>query len=163
VCVMVPPIANAAGPEINVERTYYDQYRLIDQTVRRLQRQRPGVVDLYFVGFAGYAAEDVFYRELSAAQRLFSSRFDTAGRSVALSNNPASVNESPSASGHTLLAALEQVGRRMDPEEDVLFLFLTSHGEPGRMIVDFPPLRLNHLSPADLRYAMDSAGIKWRV
>ena len=53
---------------------------------------------------------------------------------------------------------------RMSPEEDVLFLFLTSHGDKGgRFSLSFWPLRLNDLTAADLKAMLDDAGIRHRV
>ena len=35
----------------------------------------------------------------------------------------------------------------MNPDKDVLMLFLTSHGQPGLFAVHFPGFPLNHLTP----------------
>jgi hypothetical protein len=51
----------------------------------------------------------------------------------------------------------------MDRDEDVLFLFLTSHGSKDRLSTNFWPLRHNSLGAADLRSMLDEAGIGWRV
>jgi hypothetical protein len=52
----------------------------------------------------------------------------------------------------------------MDPEEDVLVLYLTSHGSRRhRLAVDFWPLALNSIDPERLRRALDESGIKWKV
>jgi hypothetical protein len=52
----------------------------------------------------------------------------------------------------------------MDPDEDILMLFLTSHGsEDHELAVDFWPLELNTIKPEDLRKALDEAGIRFRV
>jgi hypothetical protein len=51
----------------------------------------------------------------------------------------------------------------MNPDEDILFLFLSSHGLPGQLEVALDPLELRPLYPAALRRALDDAGIKWRV
>ena len=52
----------------------------------------------------------------------------------------------------------------MQPEEDVLFLFMTSHGSPDhRFSVDFGPVPLDDLTPTQVRQALDDAGIRWRV
>ena len=53
--------SNAAGDEpsnharVNVEDTYDAQRELLDQVTGSLASQRPGVTDLYFVGFGGSA------------------------------------------------------------------------------------------------------------
>ena len=90
--------------------------------------------------------------------------FRTRGRSVKLINNPATVRDTPIATRTALAHALKRVGTLMKPEEDVLFLFLTSHGsKDGRFSLSFWPLRLNPLSAADLKVMLDDAGIRNRV
>ena len=155
--------ARSKAFRVNVEKIYYRQFRLIGQATRELAKQRPGVPDLYFVGFAGDAHQDVFLREMRSVGKLFEDRFDTKKRSVLLINNPATVGTMPLANSHNLLAALDQVRNRMDPDEDVLFLFLSSHGDPDVLSVNFKPLRLNNLKAKDLRYLLDKSRIKWRV
>jgi hypothetical protein len=52
----------------------------------------------------------------------------------------------------------------MDTSEDVLVLFLTSHGEAGvglQLDLDFQPLEA--LTPTRLLAALDGAGVHWRV
>ena len=55
---------------------------------RRARRRAPGVTDLYFVGFAGDAREDVFRKDVEAAQQVMDERWGTDGRSIVLINNP---------------------------------------------------------------------------
>jgi hypothetical protein len=152
-----------AYARIDVETTYYDQYWLMRSALDRLEKQRPGTTDLYFIGFAGDASQDVFRKEVGSVGRLFDERFDAVGRSVQLINNPATVTETALANRSNLSYALEEIGGIMDTEEDVLFLFLTSHGSKGMLAVNFRPLGLNNLTAGDLRGMLDEAGIKWRV
>lgn len=151
------------GSALNVEKVYYRQFRLVGTATRALAQQRPGVPDLYFIGFAGDASQDVFLREMRSVHALFDNRFDTKGRSLVLINNVATVDTVPLANSHNLLAALDQTAARMDREEDVLFLFLTTHGKPGVLSVDFEPLQLNNLTAPGLRSLLDRSRIKWRV
>lgn len=149
--------------QISVDWTYYDQSSLMTRSLNGLAKPRPGVTDLYFIGFAGYAPQDVFLKEVKAARQLFDSRFDTTERSMLLINNRATVKETPLANGHNLWHALRDIGERIDRDEDVVFLFLTSHGAQNLLSVDFWPLQPDNLVPDDLRTMFDKAGIKWRV
>ena len=157
------PDIKSTGPRINVEKTYYSQFRLLREATRGMAKQRPGVPDLFFVGFAGDAKQDVFLREINSVRSLFDERFDTRSRSLALINNQATMEKVPLASTHNLIASLSNVSARMDKDEDVLFLFLTTHGNPGVLEVDFPPLGLNKLTAKRLRKMLDGTGIKWRI
>ena len=49
-------------------------------------------------------------------------------------------------------------------EEDVLFLYLTSHGSRSASLAsDFWPVRPNPIDAKGLRAALDASGIKWRI
>lgn len=146
------------------EDAFYLQPRLLERELAALRPGRPGVTDLYFVGAAGYSRQDVFMREVRSVADLFRERFATEGRSVLLINNPKSVAESPIASATSLGLTLRRIGAIMDHDEDILFLFLTSHGSPDhKFALDFWPMRFNTLDPRRLRELLDEAGIKRRV
>ena len=146
------------------EDAFYLQPRLLERELAALKPGRPGVTDLYFVGAAGYSRQDVFMREVRSVAELFRERFATEGRSVLLINNPKSVAESPIASATSLGLTLRRIGAIMDPDEDILFLFLTSHGSKDhKFALDFWPMRFNTLDPRRLRELLDEAGIKRRV
>jgi hypothetical protein len=52
----------------------------------------------------------------------------------------------------------------MNRDEDVLFLYLTSHGsEDHRFSLSFWPLHLSDLDPPSLKAMLDAAAIRWRV
>lgn len=162
----MPDTDRQAAPRqrVNAERVFDAQSGLIELEKKRLLRQRPGRTDIYFVGFGSYAFEDVFMKEVRTIRTLFDTRFDSAGRSVALINNPASVDDTPLASGTNLGKVLKHIGGLMDKKEDVLVLYLTSHGSKRhRLSADFWPLSLNSINPDDLKTALDASGIRWKV
>jgi hypothetical protein len=146
------------------EETFYRQPVLLETALDGLQPGRKGVEELYFVGFAGYGSQDVFRKELEVIGRLFQARFDTAGRSLLLVNNPATVLKYPIATATALERALKKVGQVMDRDEDILVLYLTSHGsEDHRLSAELWPLTLRDIDPAMLRRMLDESGIRWRV
>ncbi len=158
--------ADAAEPPqrwIDTEQTYYAQRRLLDEALAALKPARRGVAELYFVGFAGTATQDVFMKEVGSAQQLFDERFGTRHRSLILVNNPLTVERTPVASISNLRQTLAGVAAKMNVADDILFLFLTSHGSPHRFSVNFPALRLDDLSDRELKDMLDRSGIKWRV
>ena len=146
------------------EDLFHAQGGLLDANLAALQPQRAGMADLYFVGFAPYGTQDVFGKELQTVSRLIEERFDAAGRSLLLGNDPATLGNLPIASATNLRAALARVGRIMDAEEDVLFLYITTHGsEDGELSVELPPLQLSQIRPAALARMLHDSGIKWKV
>ena len=140
------------------------QVELLVEATGSLEAQRSGIPDLYFVGFGSYADQDVFWNEVREVKALFDDRFDTQSRSIVLVNNPETVDTHPLASVDNLRFVLSRVADRMDLEEDILFLFLTSHGSKNhKLSVRFSPLWLADLSDHELATILDESGIKWRV
>jgi hypothetical protein len=140
------------------------QQELLDDALAGLEDERPGVTDLYFVGFAGNAPEDVFRKDVEAAQRVMDERWDTAGRSLALVNNPRTLLNTPIATVSNLRAALNEIGAAINHDEDVVMVYLASHGRPNHELeVTLPPLELAQLNPGALRKLLDDAGIRWRI
>jgi hypothetical protein len=146
------------------EDVFYLQPRILERELARLRPGRRGVIDLYFIGVAAYAGQDVFMKEVRSVAKLFDDRFDTRGRSLALINNPATVRASPIATATSLDLALKRVAEVMDRDEDILFLFITSHGSKDHQATfDFWPMHLDPIDPARLRKMLDRSGIKRRV
>jgi hypothetical protein len=151
--------ANPAAEDVLIA-----QPQLLYQALSDLEDERPGVTDLYFVGFAPYAAEDVFRKDIEVARDLFDDRFDTDGRSVTLINNPRTMLEVPFATVSNLRATLSEIGDIIDPDQDVVMVYLTSHGSRDhKLSIEFPPLKLDALAPEALKRMLDDAGIKWRI
>jgi hypothetical protein len=151
--------ANPATEEVLIK-----QPQLLYEALADLEDERPGVTDLYFVGFAPYAAEDVFRKDIEVAHELFDDRFDTDGRSVVLINNPGTMLDTPFATVSNLRATLFEIGDIINPDEDVVMVYLASHGtRDHKLSIEFPPLQLDALSPGTLKQLLDDAGIKWRI
>jgi len=150
--------------QINVEDIFYRQSDLIKQETDKLLPERAGQTDLYFLGLAGYADEDVFMNEAMRAKELFDEQFDTRERSLLLINNSETVEDLPLANAHNLESAVMALAETMNPEEDILFLMLSSHGsEDHKLAIDYYPLDMNDIGPGKIKTILDNAGIKWRV
>lgn len=148
----------------DAEAVFYAQPALLESALQRLAPQRPGTIDLYVVGFAGDASEGAFRNEVDFLPELAAHRLDAQDRVLRLVNHPGSATQVPLATVTNLERALQGIGERMDVNEDVLFLYLTSHGsEYPLLYVNQPPLPLDQLDPERLRDALDQAGIRWRV
>ena len=167
--IWMEPYDEARASRMNLrplthEDAFYLQPKLLERELAGLKRGRKGTVELYFVGIAGYANQDVFMKEVNSISELMRQRFDTEGRSVRLINNSKSVAEVPIASVTALKATLTRVAELMDRDEDILFLYLTSHGSKEHQFsLEFWPLNFNLLDPATLRQLLDDSGIKRRV
>jgi hypothetical protein len=103
-------------------------------------------------------------KEVQAAQTIFEQRFDAANRSVAMINNSQTLKALPLANLHNLRRVLAGLAKIMDTKEDLLFLFLTSHGAPDHWLsVRYGRLGLNHLTKHQLAKVLAESGIQNRV
>lgn len=149
---------------MDAEKLMYSQPELLATALKTLKPQRKHKSDLFFVGFAGYAMEDVFSKEVSFAKNLLDKRFDTTGHSINLINHLSTREKQPLANSTNLALTLKRIGTLMDKEEDMLVVYLTSHGSKDhKLSVRFWPLQLNDITPESLRAMLDEAKIKWRV
>jgi hypothetical protein len=140
------------------------QKELLDDALASMEDQRAGIVDLYFVGFAGDASEDVFRKDVEAAMRVMDEKWGTTDRSIALVNNPRTLLTTPIASLSNLRDALDEVAAAMDVEEDVAMVYLAAHGNRSFALdVRLAPLELLPITPQLLRKAFDDAGIRYRI
>jgi hypothetical protein len=146
------------------EKAFYAQHDALDRELAALQPQRPGIPDLYVLAAALYAGEDVFMKETRMITGLLAQRFDAGGRTVTLVNNTKTLQDHPVASLTSITRALKHLGETMNTQEDVLFLYLTSHGtEQHDLAVDFRPIRFAAIDPPALKAALDESGIRWKV
>ena len=162
--MFVEPWAPATERRPDVEATYYAQPNLLAQSLYALAPQRPGVADVYFIGVAAYADQDVFRREIEQATAIVEERFDAAGRTINLVNHTDTLNTVPLANRHNLDRVVRGLAERIDPQEDVVVVFLSSHGDDDATIaVDLGGFGMNDIAAADVREILERHGIGWRI
>jgi hypothetical protein len=134
------------------------------KAVDALQATQDDRTNMYFVGVAPYGYQDVFMKEVEAIDGLFAKNFGTEGRSLLLINNVHTVDTVPLATEANVRQALKEVGQRMKKDNDLLVLYLTSHGSKEEGLAMYlEPFQMKSLRPAALKSMLDDAGIVWRV
>src|SRR6266705_1438754 len=129
--------AEAARPRLTQEEVFHRQGFLLDEQLAALSPERPGIVDLYFVGLAGDSQQDTFSSEIVSVKELLEERFAAAGRSIVLINNT---------------------------ETYIVLLHIDTHGgNDNRLALDLPPLELAQLTPSAIARMLADSGIKWKV
>ncbi len=150
--------------ELQAEDVFYLQPQLLQGRLAALTAGQGSTAKLYFLGVAGYAAQDVFMKEVNYVHAMFDRRFGTAGRSLVLINNPKSVREAPIASVSSMQMSLNRIAQLMDVRRDVLFLYLSSHGaQDHTFTLEFDGMQFYELNPLRLREMLDISGIQNRV
>ena len=146
------------------QQTFEEQQSLWEKTMAAIARERPGVTDVYGLVFAPYASEDVFLRESTLVSRVLAERFDAEGRVVQLVNHASTASTHPWATALNMERAIDAIAQRMDRDKDVLVVYMTSHGASDfKLAASHWPLEVPPVSPAELREALDRAGVRNRV
>jgi hypothetical protein len=161
------PEAGDMPPSV-AESLLFDQRDQIDEAVDRMSAGAVGHASanpaVFFVGFAGVAEQRVFAEEIKLAAQVVGDRFAAADRRLLLINDRRDLETYPIATASGLDYALRAVARKMDPERDILFLALSSHGSPDPLLsVSNGTLPLEQLSDEDLETALRDSGIKRRI
>lgn len=139
---------------------------LIDARVAAMPPTGGDAPQLYVVGVAGDASEDVFRNEVEFLVDAVAPRLGAGAHALALVNHADSLRGAgtPLATEATLRHALAALGGRMDRERDIVLLYLTMHGSPEHALgLHLPDGSEASLAPEMLRDALDDAGIVHRV
>ncbi len=154
--------ATAAAMKEN-EQLVFEQSARLDAAISKLA-PRDSSASAFFVGFAGYGGQRVFAEEIGLAERRFAARYGSGGRSLRLVNDRRDKTAHPMATAPALRHTLNAIARRMDPEDDVLFLSLSSHGSEDATISVSNELGYwRDLSATELADMLRESGIRWKV
>jgi Peptidase C13 family len=151
-------------PPLVAESLLFDQRAQIDEVIDGMRPDLGGSPAVYFVGFAGVAEEHVFAEEIKLAARVVDDRFATAGHQLLLINDRRDIDTYPIATASGLAYALKAIAEKMNPDRDILFLAISSHGaDDASLSVSSGGLQLEQLSDEDLATALRDSGIKRRI
>jgi hypothetical protein len=152
-----------ADDDSGVESLLYDQPARLVASVEHMPPREPDKANAFFVGFAGDGEQTIFKREALFAEAVLGDHFSSEDRAVELINDNDDRDAYPIASVSGLQQVLKLIAAKMDLDEDVLVLMLTSHGSREGLAVMNGSLPLLQLSPSELEHALDESGIKWRI
>ena len=160
--------AAAAAPErprLHLTQEIFEAQQAVWQrAVDGIAPRRAGEAQVYGLVFAPYASEDVFLRESAMVATLLEERFDARGHVLRLVNHATTSAELPWATPLNLRRAVQAMAERMDREQDVLVIYMTSNGANDfKLASSHWPLTVPWLTPKELREALDAAGIRHRV
>lgn len=143
-------------------REMLDQRRRLDTALARLKKGRSGTIDAYVVSIA-LDSDPVFAREAREAARVLSGRYGGEGRTLTLAGPDGSADDLPHGSIDSLLVSLASLAEIMDPDEDVLVLYTTSHGLKLGLSYHYGDTGYGILSPARLKTVLEELGIERRI
>lgn len=146
------------------EQVFTAQPEALRRALGALAPRTPGKSNLYAIAFAGDGSEDVFRNEAEYVDTLMAKRFGSPGHTLVLENNPATLAARPLASWSNLEAALDGLAKVMDPSQDVLLLYVATHGgNDHSLLVDMDPIPLDQLDPDGLADILAKRPFRWKV
>jgi hypothetical protein len=122
------------------------QGRLLDDALSNVPASTPAV-ELYTLTLGGDGKQSVFLRESDYVSNMLNSRFGAFGQ-IRLVNHRDHLVDRPMATRENLRRAAAALAQRSGPE-DLIFIYLTSHGtSEHELVLDQPRMELSDL-PAD--------------
>ena len=122
------------------------QGRLLDAALANVPHSTPAV-ELYSLTLGGDGKQSVFLRESDYVANMLTTRFGTLGQ-IRLVNHRDHLADRPMATRENLRRAALTLAERSGPE-DLIFIYLTSHGtSEHELVLDQPRMELADL-PAD--------------
>ncbi len=153
---------NGGATPADIARLEKAQPALLQAEVSRLAPPRRGAVDVYALGIAGWADQGVFVKELDGGLQAIASVLPIKDRTVRLINRRDTLEAFPLADLQNFQAAVHAIGEVMDKDNDILVLFMTSHGEKTGFALELPGA-VTELTPQQVASTLDGAGIKNRI
>jgi hypothetical protein len=137
---------------------------LMGDALEGLAPQTAGELDVYLIT-ASLWGDPVFESEATQAEAILREHFDVdADHSILLSAGGRPERAYPTATPNNIAAAIGQVGSLIDPEEDLVVIFLTSHGShDGAMGLRETNRLAGQMRPTHLRDMLSAAGVRKRV
>jgi len=124
------------------------QGQLLEQALAAIPPSTPAI-ELYSLTLAGDGSQSVFLREADYANKLFSERFAAHGQ-ISLTNHRDHLTDRPLATRENLRRAVQTLSERSGPE-DLVFIYLTSHGSRDHQLsLQQPRLELESLPASEL-------------
>jgi hypothetical protein len=146
------------------ETVLYNQSNLLEKSWDQLQDHDANKIDLYLLSIAGDGSQGVFRRESNSLQQYFNMQLNTDGKSMQLVNSRLTSEIIPLATKTSIRRSLNAIANKMDKQQDILFLYLTSHGsKEHELYLNNSQMKLNDLTAKDLASYLKAAEIKWKV
>ena len=143
-------VRDAAGKPLPdpLEIGLLKQGKLLDSALANVPPSTPAI-ELYTLVLAGDGSQSVFMREADYVTDLLKQRFAARGQ-IELVNHRDHLADRPLATRENLRLAVETLAKRSGPE-DLLFIYMTSHGSRShRLSLEQPRIELRDLSANEL-------------
>ncbi len=152
-------------PDIDAEQLWTAQPALVSAALAKLPAPGSTAPRTYVVGVAAGGMQRIFGREAAKAGAALAGRFGPGSGAAVLSNSADDLSRLALANRTNLAAVLGEIGRRADPQRDLVVLYLASHGSRDSELSTTLPdyTRLQPITASFLADALRTARIGRRV
>ena len=152
------------SPDLINETVLYNQQELLEKSWAKLEPNNPDKIDLYFLGISGDGSQAVFRREIQFVQDYFDKLLKTERKSLTLINARKTIKQIPLATTTSIKSTLKQISQRMDAENDILFIYMSSHGSREfEFSLNQSKMDLPDISAQTLADIINDLPIRWKV
>ena len=143
---------------VDVEALYLAQPDLMLAELSALPPQDPTRAEVFGLVLGGTSHQSVFLSEAEKGAAVLEKIYAANGHFIRLANSDVAPRKRPLANRSNLAAALAKLGQHVGAE-DLVFVYLLSHGKKDLLSLSFPEAGTTDLTASELAKMLDSAGI----
>ena len=161
--VVQPKTNQSSIAESEATGSEQSQRSLLEAEIAALAPPTKGSTNIYALGIAGWADQDVFLKELDGGLTAMGGVLPIRGHTVRLANHSETAQSIPLANQRNFTAAVHEIGAVMNKDDDVLLLLMTSHGQATGFALRLPSELVVEFTPQEVAATLDTEGIKNRI
>lgn len=144
-----------------IEHVIYNQSDLLDKSIHQLKKNDPLIPELYSLVIAGDGTQEVFRRESVYLKDTFLSKHSL--QTIYLTNSRRNIDEAPIATVTSIEKSLMALSEAMDKKNDILFVYVTSHGGENKISLKHEGISLESIEAKAFSNILDQINVKWKV
>lgn len=161
---LVHDFSTGAREHMQAELALKNHQALLSKAQADISQSSSDQTDVFFLGVAGDGSQSVFKREIEFIQPLIESRYSSQGKSIVLVNHHDTAEQYPMATGLSIASSISVISEKMDKDDDILFMYLTSHGSnEHELYLNHDSIKLPPISATYLAQLLKESEIKWKV
>lgn len=157
--------AESEGQRLELSQATFEKQLDIFGDVLDIPAGTAGTPELFAIVYAPHANDGmVFLNESRLVAEVLDKRYGAGRRTVQLVNHASTTDSIAWATPTNLRRAIAVLAGKMNPEEDVLMVYATSHGGQNATLASSHwPLEVADLNATELAEMLDDYGIRYRV
>lgn len=144
-------------------QTGVESEALIEQQLSQMPQGEIGQKEVFLVVVAGFDAPSVFSNEMRLAAEQLGLALDAKNRILLLSNSNKDRETLPQVTPFLLQRAVNKLSKKMNGSEDILALYLVSHGTKQGFVFKPNNGNMEIASPYSIQQALKEADTSWNM